>query len=61
MTAEVIETVRGKHRRVEIRKESGLISNIKYTLFDPDKGKTVSGTFNRLDEAHAAAQKYADS
>jgi hypothetical protein len=58
---EVVETVRGKHRRVEIRKQRGVISDTKYTLYDPDKAKTVSGTFSRLDEAYQAAEKYVNS
>ena len=60
MKFEVIETLIGKHRRVEIRKHSHLISEITYTLYDPDKVKTVCATFNRLDDAYSAARVYAD-
>ena len=61
MDGQIVETVRGKHKRVEIRKHSGVVSDTKYTLFDPDKDKTVSANFGRLDEAYAAAQKYVNS
>ena len=61
MSSEIVETVRGKHRRVEVRKQSGVIADIKYTLFDPDKGSTVSGTFSRLDDAFEAAKKYVNA
>ena len=51
----IVQTLLGKHRRAEVRKQVGFNAETEYPIFDPDGSKPVGDRVNRFDQVCAAA------